>query len=71
MTTGFQECARRACRGSSCAADFRGGDLISSPAAEGLAPSDVDTVFFTHLHHDHVGWVSDVAPAPSPRTRSG
>jgi glyoxylase-like metal-dependent hydrolase (beta-lactamase superfamily II) len=39
-------------------ADFRGGDLISSLAAEGLTPSDVDTVFFTHLHHDHVGWTS-------------
>lgn len=46
------------------AADFHGGELISSLAAEGLAPSDVDTVFFTHLHHDHVGWVSDVAPKP-------
>lgn len=42
-------------------ADFRGGDLIASLAAEGLAPADVDTVFFTHLHHDHVGWTTGAA----------
>lgn len=45
-------------------ASFRGGQLLESLRAEGLSPGDVDTVFFTHLHHDHVGWVSDVAPAP-------
>ncbi|MEU4547475.1 MBL fold metallo-hydrolase [Nonomuraea dietziae] len=44
---------------------FRGGELVASLEAEGLAPSDVDTVVFTHLHHDHVGWVSDVSPAPA------
>ncbi|MCK2215281.1 MBL fold metallo-hydrolase [Actinomadura sp. ATCC 31491] len=43
---------------------FRGGALLDSLAAEGLRPGDVDTVVFTHLHHDHVGWTSDVAPAP-------
>jgi glyoxylase-like metal-dependent hydrolase (beta-lactamase superfamily II) len=46
------------------AADFSGGGLLDSLAAEGLAPADVDTVVFTHLHHDHVGWVTDLAPAP-------
>ncbi|MFD0632131.1 MBL fold metallo-hydrolase [Catenulispora yoronensis] len=46
-------------------ASFRGGNLLTSLAAEGLTPGDVDTVFFTHLHHDHVGWTSDVAPAPN------
>jgi glyoxylase-like metal-dependent hydrolase (beta-lactamase superfamily II) len=25
--------------------------------AAGVAPQDVDTVIFTHLHFDHVGWV--------------
>lgn len=45
-------------------ASFKGGRLLESLAAEGLKPADVDTVFFTHLHHDHVGWTSDVAPAP-------
>jgi glyoxylase-like metal-dependent hydrolase (beta-lactamase superfamily II) len=34
----------------------RGGDLLSSLAQEGLGPADIDTVVFTHLHPDHVGW---------------
>lgn len=46
------------------AVDFRGGALLDSLAAQGLSPADVDTVVFTHLHHDHVGWVSDLAPDP-------
>lgn len=46
------------------AARFRGGALLDNLAAEGLAPDDVDTVFYTHLHHDHVGWTSNVAPGP-------
>jgi glyoxylase-like metal-dependent hydrolase (beta-lactamase superfamily II) len=45
-------------------ASFAAGRLLDSLAAEGLAPADVDTVVFTHLHHDHVGWTSDVAPNP-------
>jgi glyoxylase-like metal-dependent hydrolase (beta-lactamase superfamily II) len=45
-------------------ASFAAGRLPASLAAEGLAPGDVDTVVFTHLHHDHVGWTSDVAPDP-------
>ncbi|MCF2532514.1 MBL fold metallo-hydrolase [Yinghuangia soli] len=55
-------------------ADFKGGALLESLAAEGLAPDDVDTVFYTHLHHDHVGWTSDLAPAPgldADRTPAG
>ncbi|GAA2632380.1 MBL fold metallo-hydrolase [Actinomadura fulvescens] len=52
------------------AADFKGGALLDGLAAEGLSPNDIDTVVFTHLHHDHVGWASDVAPAPGyPRGR--
>ncbi|KAB2388102.1 MBL fold metallo-hydrolase [Actinomadura montaniterrae] len=46
-------------------ASFKGGSLLRSLAAEGLAPEDVDTVVYTHLHHDHVGWTTDVAPAPT------
>src|SRR5256714_11549258 len=34
----------------------RGGDLLSSLTQEGLGPADIDTVVFTHLHPDHVGW---------------
>lgn len=47
---------------------FRGGRLLDSLAGEGVAPEDVDTVFFTHLHHDHVGWTSDIAPSPHAET---
>jgi glyoxylase-like metal-dependent hydrolase (beta-lactamase superfamily II) len=46
-------------------ASFHGGDLLDALAAEGLSAADVDTVLYTHLHHDHVGWTSNVAPAPN------
>lgn len=29
---------------------------LSTLAAAGISPDDVDTVINTHLHHDHVGW---------------
>jgi glyoxylase-like metal-dependent hydrolase (beta-lactamase superfamily II) len=32
------------------------GRLVDNLMAEGIAPGDVDTVIFTHLHGDHVGW---------------
>jgi glyoxylase-like metal-dependent hydrolase (beta-lactamase superfamily II) len=34
-----------------------GGALISNLARVGLAPGDIDTIVFSHLHSDHVGWV--------------
>jgi glyoxylase-like metal-dependent hydrolase (beta-lactamase superfamily II) len=46
-------------------ASFRGGEMIEGLRAEGLDVQDVDAVVFTHLHHDHVGWTSNVAPAPN------
>ncbi|RSN33022.1 MBL fold metallo-hydrolase [Amycolatopsis sp. WAC 04169] len=46
------------------AAEFHGGGLLDALAAEGLSPEDVDTVIYTHLHHDHVGWTTNVPPAP-------
>ncbi|AKU15412.1 MBL fold metallo-hydrolase [Luteipulveratus mongoliensis] len=49
-------------------AEFHGGELLANLAAEGLAPSDIDTVVFTHLHHDHVGWTTNLAPAPNATT---
>ena len=45
-------------------ADFHGGALLDALAGEGLTPDDIDTVVYTHLHHDHVGWTSPFAPAP-------
>jgi glyoxylase-like metal-dependent hydrolase (beta-lactamase superfamily II) len=35
-----------------------GGALPDEPARVGVAPEDVDIVFLTHLHMDHVGWVA-------------
>ena len=32
------------------------GQLMASFAAVGIAPEDIDTVFLTHGHPDHVGW---------------
>ena len=47
---------------------IRGGTLLSSLADEGLAPSDVDTVVFTHLHPDHVGWTTTRVSDPNNAT---
>jgi glyoxylase-like metal-dependent hydrolase (beta-lactamase superfamily II) len=33
--------------------------LLPALAAAGAAPEDVDVVFLTHLHIDHVGWNTD------------
>ncbi|MFJ5273521.1 MBL fold metallo-hydrolase [Streptomyces sp. NPDC088358] len=55
-------------------AHVKGGELLRSLAAEGLSPDDIDTVVYTHLHLDHIGWTSDVAPVPTEpgkRTPSG
>jgi glyoxylase-like metal-dependent hydrolase (beta-lactamase superfamily II) len=35
-----------------------GGKLPDSLAAAGVAPEDITTLFLTHLHPDHVGWVA-------------
>jgi len=32
------------------------GNLLDDMREKGIPPEDVDTVFFTHLHGDHVGW---------------
>ena len=34
----------------------RRGELMDDLAAKGISPDDVDTVFISHLHSDHVGW---------------
>lgn len=33
-----------------------GGELLSNLGRAGLDPADIDIVFFTHMHSDHVGW---------------
>ncbi len=35
------------------------GTLLEELAAAGVATEDIDTVVFTHLHTDHVGWNID------------
>lgn len=49
------------------------GHLIAGLQAAGVRPEDIDTVFFTHLHPDHVGWNLDReggSPRPTfPRAR--
>jgi glyoxylase-like metal-dependent hydrolase (beta-lactamase superfamily II) len=35
----------------------------------GVAPADVDTVIFTHLHFDHVGWSTDGSTPFFPRAQ--
>lgn len=50
----------------------RGGALVRNLAAEGVAPADIDTVVYTHLHFDHVGWTSDTPTDPfMTQARSG
>jgi glyoxylase-like metal-dependent hydrolase (beta-lactamase superfamily II) len=39
---------------------FVGGRLLEHLAGTGLEPRDIDTVAYTHLHLDHVGWTSRV-----------
>ena len=34
----------------------RRGELMDDLAAKGVNPDEVDTVFISHLHSDHVGW---------------
>jgi glyoxylase-like metal-dependent hydrolase (beta-lactamase superfamily II) len=48
-------------------ARLKGGALVRNLAGEGLSADDIDTVVYTHLHLDHVGWTSDVAPLPNQR----
>lgn len=37
---------------------YVGGELLDSLAAHDLRPADITDVVLTHLHFDHVGWVT-------------
>lgn len=44
------------------------GSLITELRAAGVRPEELDTVFFTHLHPDHIGWnlvKGDGGPRPT------
>jgi glyoxylase-like metal-dependent hydrolase (beta-lactamase superfamily II) len=43
-------------RAARWAHDLRSANFLTSLAALGLAPEDIDIVMCTHLHTDHVGW---------------
>ncbi len=36
---------------------FTGGMMLDSMRAYGVEPEDIDTVFVSHLHSDHMGWL--------------
>jgi glyoxylase-like metal-dependent hydrolase (beta-lactamase superfamily II) len=48
---------------------FRGGQLLSSLRQAGVEPADVDVVFYTHLHLDHVGWTAQNGELTFPNAR--
>lgn len=48
---------------------FRGGRLLASLREAGADPGDVDTVFYTHLHLDHVGWTAQNGSLTFPNAR--
>lgn len=46
------------------------GQLPQELAANGIKPEDIDTVFITHVHPDHVGWnLTESGAARFPRAR--
>ncbi|MEU3657807.1 MBL fold metallo-hydrolase [Streptomyces sp. NPDC032161] len=46
---------------------YTGGDLLSSLADYGITPADVTDVVLTHLHFDHIGWVTHNGAAVFPQ----
>lgn len=48
---------------------FRGGKLLSSLRKAGVQPADVDVVFYTHMHLDHVGWTAQNGTLTFPNAR--
>jgi glyoxylase-like metal-dependent hydrolase (beta-lactamase superfamily II) len=48
---------------------LRSGRLLDSLRQTGIKPADVNIVFFTHLHFDHVGWTAQQATLTFPNAR--
>jgi glyoxylase-like metal-dependent hydrolase (beta-lactamase superfamily II) len=55
--------------GNLTAGSFHGGALLASLAIAGLEPHDVTDVVLTHLHFDHVGWVTSKGRIVFPEAR--
>ena len=55
--------------GPSPVADAGGaaGNLLSEMRQGGIDPKTIDTVFITHLHFDHIGWLPTAMPDDSVR----
>ncbi len=51
--------------GIGSAALGQGGGLMDDLAAAGVGPEDVDTVFLTNLHGDHIGWALTAQGEPT------
>ncbi|MBW0088018.1 MBL fold metallo-hydrolase [Pseudonocardia sp. KRD-184] len=49
--------------------EFRGGKLLTSLRQAGVEPGDVDVVFYTHMHLDHVGWTAQNGELTFPNAR--
>jgi glyoxylase-like metal-dependent hydrolase (beta-lactamase superfamily II) len=47
---------------------LQGGELLTSLQRAGLHPTDIDIVFYTHLHIDHVGWTGRELDGKQPLT---
>jgi glyoxylase-like metal-dependent hydrolase (beta-lactamase superfamily II) len=47
---------------------LHGGELLASLRQAGLDPTDIDIVFYTHLHIDHVGWTGRIIDGESTMT---
>jgi glyoxylase-like metal-dependent hydrolase (beta-lactamase superfamily II) len=50
-------------------ATAEGGRLLDSLHGIGVEPAEVDTVVYTHLHFDHVGWTSTQGRLTFPNAR--
>lgn len=56
--------------GKISAPGYEGGSLLDDLASAGVRPGDIDTVFCTHLHADHIGWGRDAVTAARSNRRS-